>query len=246
MAIPKKLAILHRHISLGIPITRHILHGPNSYQLSGLNSHALFGHSRSFSAPTGLSPPTIRDRITSLWAYIAKSSTAYYRGSKLLLEQTRQVRDLKSRQERHQYKVSRREFVLIKTNTDDAFRVVPFFIILILIPETLPLFLIKGANIIPSTCILPEQLAARRLKLKDVRVQLSLDAIESIKMGSVFDPVTLASHETMKHLAAVQPQHFIIDNMSHEQLVQYSKLMGFLPGEQHGYLKTSSKSTFDF
>ncbi|KAJ8326312.1 hypothetical protein QVD99_003419 [Batrachochytrium dendrobatidis] len=189
---------------------------------------------------------SIQHRIRSFWEGISRISSAYYQGSKLLVEHTRQVKNLKQQQHRKPFQYSRKEFMLIKTNADDIKRIMPFFIVLILIPETLPFFLMRGADIIPSTCILPDQLLAKREKLKKVRHQLTADAITSILNGQVLEPESLTKPETIKHLAAFQPQHFEIHGMMHDQLVQYSKLMGFSTWRPSWMLKSKLKKHFQF
>ncbi|EGF80249.1 hypothetical protein BATDEDRAFT_88971 [Batrachochytrium dendrobatidis JAM81] len=104
----------------------------------------------------------------------------------------------------------------------------------------------RGADIIPSTCILPDQLLAKREKLKKVRHQLTADAITSILNGQVLEPESLTKPETIKHLAAFQPQHFEIHGMMHDQLVQYSKLMGFSTWRPSWMLKSKLKKHFQF
>ena len=46
---------------------------------------------------------------------------------------------------------------------------VPFFFITILLPEIIPVLILRGSALIPSTCITPEQLAKKRLKAAETR-----------------------------------------------------------------------------
>ncbi|KAL2913620.1 hypothetical protein HK105_206922 [Polyrhizophydium stewartii] len=87
----------------------------------------------------------------------------------------------------------------IHTHSQDVRRVIPFFIILVLVPESLPFLLMRGANIVPSTCMLPEQ---------------------------IIPPNGLAVASSVKRLAAVQHQHFATRSMPRELLVQFSRILG--------------------
>lgn len=52
-------------------------------------------------------------------------------------------------------------------------RVVPFFFITLILPEIIPFLILRGSSIVPSTCITPEQLEAKRAKAKIVREMIS-------------------------------------------------------------------------
>ncbi|KAI8922954.1 LETM1-like protein-domain-containing protein [Entophlyctis helioformis] len=115
----------------------------------------------------------------------------------------------------------------VKVSRDDFRKVIPFFVILLIVPETLPFLILSGANIIPSTCILPDQLTAKRVKLNKTRHSMTLATTESIQRGQVFSIDSLRSTETVRHLAAYQPQYFQLHSMSRAQLRQFSRFMGF-------------------
>ncbi|KAJ3085034.1 hypothetical protein HK102_000377 [Quaeritorhiza haematococci] len=109
----------------------------------------------------------------------------YWKGSKLLLQEGKEGAELKRRVKQENYALTRREFVLVSKHENDLRNLVPFFLVLVFIPELLPFLLVYAPNIVPSTCWSQEQIDARRTKLDELRKKMARDALTAAQGGAV-------------------------------------------------------------
>ncbi|KAJ1562002.1 hypothetical protein HK096_002494, partial [Nowakowskiella sp. JEL0078] len=82
----------------------------------------------------------------------------YIKGGQQLSKNARLVGEIKKRISKKGYIPTRNESLLIYDTEDDFRKVIPFFMILIVLPESLPFLLMRGSDIIPSTCTSQEQI----------------------------------------------------------------------------------------
>ncbi|CAG8470186.1 2843_t:CDS:2 [Paraglomus occultum] len=80
--------------------------------------------------------------------------------------------------------LNRREIQLIRTTRRDMKRLLPFGLMLIIIPEAIPFVIYFAPGLIPSTCILPAQLEKRRRKIHETR-QAIYDKMLAISDGGI-------------------------------------------------------------
>ncbi|KAJ3301038.1 hypothetical protein HDU76_005880, partial [Blyttiomyces sp. JEL0837] len=104
----------------------------------------------------------------------------YFNGSKQFYANSKVVGALIKKQRQEGYKLNRKEYILVKTTEADARRMIPFFTVLLLAPETLPFFLIYSPGFVPSTCISHEQTEKVWESLHKKRIEISKNIVAEL------------------------------------------------------------------
>ncbi|KAJ3251116.1 hypothetical protein HK103_002872 [Boothiomyces macroporosus] len=69
-------------------------------------------------------------------------------------------------------KLNRSEFQLVYKTKQDLKKTIPFFVLMLVLPESLPFLLLSGSRMIPSVCISTEDLEKRNVKIDLKRKEL--------------------------------------------------------------------------
>jgi hypothetical protein len=94
--------------------------------------------------------------VMSLFTRVRETIVFYRNGfSKLIAETKRSAQLTKSIQQG--VALTRDDHSLMYRNAQDSRKMVPFFLLLAILPESIPFLLLRGSNIIPSTCITADQ-----------------------------------------------------------------------------------------
>ena len=104
-----------------------------------------------------------------------------YRGSKELYAQV---------QEANQYRkllsqgksLDRNQFLLIKSVSDDMRRLAPFIVVVLVLPEIIPFLILRGWDIIPSTCLLPDQKLSTLKTLTNTRIAAANQILNHVRV----------------------------------------------------------------
>jgi LETM1 and EF-hand domain-containing protein 1 len=92
----------------------------------------------------------------SIFTRVRETIVFYRNGCSKLIEETKKSAHLKKSMQ-HGVTLTRDDHRLIYRNAADFRKMVPFFLLLAILPESIPFLLLRGSNIIPSTCITADQ-----------------------------------------------------------------------------------------
>jgi LETM1 and EF-hand domain-containing protein 1 len=111
--------------------------------------------------------------VSNFFKSARQQAAGYFNGIKLLIQESKDAKLLEMNLSQGNVKsLSRNEFLFLKRNKQDLKNLVPFFFISIIVPELIPVLLLRGSTLIPSTCISPEQLNKKRLKHEEERKRI--------------------------------------------------------------------------
>jgi len=153
--------------------------------------------------------------------------------------------------------MTRWETVFVKTNKKDLVKLIPFILILLILEEALPLFVLYAPFLLPSTCLLVSQrnrIITTRATKQSSLVSSSLDALPRIAglqeanpklicgllSLSTFGPSSLQRRRLDSHLLEIQIDDNLLlqealgrpsgvaANLSHDEMVQALSDRGFI------------------
>lgn len=186
-------------------------------------------------------------RMSLFFRKTVAAVTRYYQGSVQLRKNSQQCLSLLKRQSSDPtHRLTRSETLLIRTTKADLQKAIPFFTLLLLLPEALPFLVLRGSNIIPSTCLSQDQRETQRKKRMEVRMAIRKELETEMLQSNGFQPDDLSTPETLIKLAAIQPQYFAIHSMNRRQLKMFSKYYGFAQWKPDLFLKASLNKHFAF
>ncbi|KAJ8663808.1 hypothetical protein O0I10_000082 [Lichtheimia ornata] len=167
-----------------------------------------------------------KGRIAQLYEK-SKALIGFYKdGLKLLWANQKEAKALKQKVEEQGYVLNRAEFQLIHRSQKDMLKLIPFGLIFLILPESIPLWVIFVPSIIPSTCLQEVQISKQRKKLDDARQIMSknvLAASERIPGLSVQDFLKPRSFEKFaKHYN----YDFELAQIHKKNLSAYCRFMG--------------------
>ncbi|KAJ3035259.1 hypothetical protein HDV00_004119 [Rhizophlyctis rosea] len=153
----------------------------------------------------------------------------YWEGIKLLRKETGIARDLQNRSKTEGYELTRRDYMLIKRNQEDIKRLYPFFALLIILPESIPIVLLRVPSMIPSTCQSQEQVEKRWKQARENRLQIGKEATSNLDQYGLHAPVeSFLSPSFLFSLSrdASAAKRFSVDSLSPVQLKTINKYLG--------------------
>lgn len=147
------------------PLSVSVMNGSSSGLLYYRNSAATWYQQYrllSTTPPSTTPPPSNKPTLFSrLKGYVQQSrqmAIQYFNGAKLLRENATKTFQLQKQiLDNPSLTLSRADHLLISQTESDIRKMVPFFIVLLIIPEALPFLVIYRPNFIPSTCWSQEQ-----------------------------------------------------------------------------------------
>ncbi|KAI9144472.1 LETM1-like protein-domain-containing protein [Paraphysoderma sedebokerense] len=147
----------------------------------------------------------------------------YYNGIKLLKSNIPRYNSLKELPSRS---LSRADFLFVDQTKKDVQILAPFIFCLVLIPELIPLLVIKGW--VPSTCLSEEQIEKARAKLFEQRKYIADKILDQAGAEAFqhFKPTDLVTVSSISKLSAKYNEGFELNNIGGHQLRFYCKYMG--------------------
>ncbi len=115
------------------------------------------------------------------------------------------------------YRLSRQEFLLIHQSKEDIGKTIPFIVLAILLPESIPLVILKAPSMIPWPCWTEGQKLSRREKAVEERKQLVLEFMNWPEHREVLVPlqedstspvVQFQEDASVKRMASLYPDAF--------------------------------------
>ncbi|KAJ3297367.1 Para-hydroxybenzoate--polyprenyltransferase, mitochondrial precursor (PHB:polyprenyltransferase) [Borealophlyctis nickersoniae] len=146
-------------------------------------------------------------------------------GPKILWRETKEARALKKKIEMEGYVLNRNEYLLVKRNAEDVRRVIPFFFVILLLPEAIPFLLLKAPALLPSTLQSPEQSEKRWKKLQEIRLQLAKETVDRIRAKGGA-PESFLSDDHVIQVAKDHPAQFYLEALGGAQVKMISKYLG--------------------
>ncbi|KAA1474262.1 hypothetical protein DENSPDRAFT_840837 [Dentipellis sp. KUC8613] len=102
-------------------------------------------------------PPASAGRVGKLYHQAKEMFKFYWRGLKLFNTHRLQVREIKERVKNGGRAMDRWETRFVRTYNQDAMKMIPFVLIVLIVEEIIPLIAIYAPFMLPSTCIMPSQ-----------------------------------------------------------------------------------------
>lgn len=126
---------------------------------------------------------TLTERAKELWATAKYLFKFYFNGVKQIWANRTRVQLVRARVADGGAPLSREESQLIHTHQSDMRKLPLFLFILLILEEALPLVVIWAPSLLPSTCILPNQLTKIRMgqEVKRAEAFAQLEQSESLK-----------------------------------------------------------------
>ncbi|KAJ3412877.1 hypothetical protein HDV05_008813 [Chytridiales sp. JEL 0842] len=163
----------------------------------------------------------------------------YYNGSKQLYRNFQASTELLKKVRKEGYVVNRAEYMLMKTTEQDAKKLLPFFLVLLIIPESLPFLIVWSPGFLPSTCMSRDQIQTSWEAMAKRRKEISAEVLEKLStQPSPLKPAALNSNKSFLNLlksSAELTSDYTLFNLKRPDLVTYCKYLGLghrtlLPG----------------
>ncbi|KAI9209310.1 LETM1-like protein-domain-containing protein [Polychytrium aggregatum] len=199
-----------------------------------------------FSTATPDTKPTLFGRIVG---YAKKSRDfvkQYYNGSRVLMRESKLAGELRKKRDRQGYQLTRAEHVLVHKSAMDVRKTIPFFITLVVLPESLPFLMVYQPHFFPSTCLSAEQWITKWTNLAKIRTKFAQEATSAARDGGAVMPERFLSDSECAAIARSQSNYFIAENMSRQQLAVYNRFMGLPRFGLRSTLKKALKSHFKY
>ncbi|KAI8916327.1 hypothetical protein EDD86DRAFT_234297 [Gorgonomyces haynaldii] len=103
---------------------------------------------------------------------------------------------------------------------------VPFFFLVLVLPEVIPFLLMRGASIVPSTCITEEERDKVYRKLDSKRSQMAKELDECFDDSICTKQELLKPQKTLQ-ISTLHRQYFELGLLSRSTLVDLSRVFGF-------------------
>ncbi|KAN0065658.1 hypothetical protein ACQY0O_000788 [Thecaphora frezii] len=169
-------------------------------------------------------PKTLQERVKELWATAKYLFKFYFNGVKQIWANRNRVAEIQQRVAGGGAPLSREEAQLIRVHKADMRKLPLFLTILLILEEALPLVVIWAPSLLPSTCILPNQLLKIRMK-EEVARATAFKQLEAMDEVQKLLPVVRVTGHKMElgeaHKAADQD---VLSKIKGESLIQLAKL----------------------
>lgn len=167
---------------------------------------------------------SITERAKELWATAKYLFKFYFNGVKQIWANRKAVQVVQQRVATGGSALTREESQLIRTHQADMRKLPLFLFILLILEEALPLVVIWAPSLLPSTCILPNQLTKIRMGDEVKRA----DAVKQLKESEAVKeliPVVKASSKAL----SLTPAHAaedgdVLKQLSSEELAKVAKI----------------------
>ncbi|KAG0170700.1 hypothetical protein DFQ28_006667 [Apophysomyces sp. BC1034] len=174
----------------------------------------------------------------------SKELLAFYKGGlKLLWANSKEAKALKQKVEKGGYVLNRSEFQLVHQSSKDMLKLIPFGIVVLILPESIPLLVIFAPGLVPSTCVKESQV---REKVDKARQIMSKNVIQSAeKIGSI-SPEDFLSVRNFTKLAKGYGYDFDLKRIDRKHLSAYCRFMGLQGWGTQSILKGRINKHMDY
>ncbi|KAI9276774.1 LETM1-like protein-domain-containing protein [Phascolomyces articulosus] len=125
-------------------------------------------------------------------------------------------------------------------------KLAPFGLIFLVLPESIPFWVIFTPGIIPSTCVTESQVLKQRQKLEDARQRMSSNVIQaSHKIGRISPEDFLSLRKFLK-IAKGYHYDFDLPQINKENLGAYCRFMGLKGWGTKGMLEKRLNKHLDY
>ncbi|KAF7731280.1 hypothetical protein EC973_000696 [Apophysomyces ossiformis] len=197
----------------------------------------------------------------------SKELLAFYKGGvKLLWANHKTVKQLKQKVEKEGYTLSRSEFQLVHESGKDMLKLIPFGIVLLVLPESIPLLVIFVPGVVPSTCVKESQVVRKkyihgstvaqwtdvipqlkqREKLDKARQIMSKNVIQSAEKIGAISPEDFLSVRKFEKVAKGYEYDFDLQRIDRNHLSAYCRFMGLAGWGTHNILKRRLNKHMDY
>ncbi|KAJ3055326.1 hypothetical protein HK097_010826 [Rhizophlyctis rosea] len=212
---------------------------------SGENPLARPGFSKLVKEGTSSDGTGTTSKISS---YIEKAKATmkqYYDGAFLLKEEGKVAKNLKFKSDYEGYELTRKEYMLIERNKEDKRRLYPFFALLIILPESIPIVLLKAPGMIPSTMQSTADVEKRWAAARKTRLELGKQIVaDPSKYGLHASPESFLKSSFLFSLSRDQStaKNFSLDSLSSTQLKTINQYLGLWRFGPAGMLRKPLKN----
>ncbi|RUP44759.1 LETM1-like protein-domain-containing protein [Jimgerdemannia flammicorona] len=182
--------------------------------------------------------------ITRLYQKSKELAVFYKNGVKLLWGNRKKAKELREAQ-RQGYKLNRKEFQLVHTTKKDMRKLIPFVVILAILPELIPFIVAFAPSLVPSTCVTAAQLEKSQREAFTKRVKMSENIVKSSVEG--ISARDFSSVDAIARLDRLYGLDFLYQNIDRKHLAAYCNFMGL--GHKfatHGMLKQRLKKRLEY
>jgi len=181
----------------------------------------------------------------------------YWNGLKLIYSNRKMVKEIEQRVQAGGAPMTRWETVFVKTNKQDLVKLIPFVLILLILEEALPLFVLYAPFLLPSTCLLVSQrnrIITKRATKQSTLISSSLETLARVANSqesnsklicsllylSTFGPASMQRRRLTSHFQEIRSDDELLlqeasgkplgiaSNLSHDELVQALSDRGFM------------------
>jgi len=183
----------------------------------------------------------------------------YWNGLKLIYSNRKMVKEIERRVQTQGIPMTRWETVFVKTNKQDLVKLIPFVLILLILEEALPIFVLYAPFLLPSTCLLVSQrnrIISKRAAKQSSLVSSSLESLSRIANSqesnhklicgllslSTFGPASVQRRRLASHFQEIRSDDELLlkeghgpagvaCNLSHDEMIQALSDRGFITTE---------------
>lgn len=169
-----------------------------------------------------------------------------------LRSETEEKLQIQQRIQKQKTLMTRREFLLCHRNDQDISKLAPFMIISILIPEIIPIIVLKFPQMIPSTFFSTEQISTKRKALNDTRREIALavmnEAIHShhLDLRDIGESGLLSVAFVKRVLKEADPSIYNLDSLEWARLQQVAVFFGISKWNIPSWIRQDLQKHFEF
>ncbi|KAI7851004.1 LETM1-like protein-domain-containing protein [Circinella umbellata] len=125
-------------------------------------------------------------------------------------------------------------------------KLAPFGLIFLILPESIPLFVIFAPGIIPSTCVNESQVLKQRQKLDEARQRMSSNVLTASHQIGRITPEDFLSLRKFLKIAKGYQYDFELTQISKDNLGAYCRFMGLTSWGTKGMLEKRLNKHLDY
>ncbi|KAI8096710.1 LETM1-like protein-domain-containing protein [Halteromyces radiatus] len=125
-------------------------------------------------------------------------------------------------------------------------KLIPFSIIFLILPESIPLFVMFAPGVVPSTCIKDSQIYKQREKLDKLRQTMSANVLRSAQYVKSISAEDFLSLTKFTKIAKHYDFDFDLDQIDRIHLASYCRFMGLNGWGTRGMLRKRLDRHFDY
>ncbi|ORX49449.1 LETM1-like protein [Hesseltinella vesiculosa] len=176
----------------------------------------------------------------------SKELLAFYKnGIKTLWENNKTAKALAVKVQEG-YQLNRYEYQLVHHTKQDMRKLIPFGVLVVILPESIPFFVVFMPGLIPSTCIKDSQLEKQRIKLDKKRQEMSATIIRSSQVVKGISLDDFTSLPRFKKITQHYGLDFTLDKIDRRHLAGYCRFMGLNGLGTRGMLRSRLDRHFHY